>query len=96
MSLVFTFSAGTVTAVLFKKYTGTKVIGEPAGDELVFLAEGGNVMSPNSKINAHYSNGFHHGNFNNNFSIEPDKLIYVYFDDNLRGDDSIMNYIIKD
>jgi C-terminal processing protease CtpA/Prc len=93
---VATFSAGISAAAVFKKYTGAKVIGMPAGDALIYLSEGGNVVLPNSKLNAHYANGLHNDIFENGFSIKPDKEISVSFQDYLNGEDPMLNYVLKD
>lgn len=91
-----TFSAGVTTAALFKWHTGAKIIGESAGDELVYLSEGGNIVLPNSKLNAHYANGLHNDVYEKGFSILPDKQLSVTFKDYLKGEDTIMKYILLD
>ena len=53
-----TFSAGITHAAQWKQW-GAKIVGEHAGDQLDWWAEGGNVELPNSKLTVHYSNGFH-------------------------------------
>ena len=53
-----TFSAGISHVAQWKQW-GAEIVGEHVGDELDFWAEGGNVNLPNSKLRAHYSNGFH-------------------------------------
>jgi len=91
-----TFSAGIVPAALFKKLTGAKVVGTPAGDELIFLSEGGNVVLPHSKLNAHYANGLLNWSIEKGFSILPDKEMAVRFADYGTGEDTIMNYILNE
>jgi hypothetical protein len=54
-----TFSAGISHAVQWKESGRATFIGEPCGDVLDFFSEGGNVILPNSKLAAHYANGFH-------------------------------------
>ena len=56
-----TFSAAIVTAELLKQYGGQRVIlvGETMGDAVLFWAEGGEIVLPNSKMDATYTNGFH-------------------------------------
>lgn len=54
-----TFSAGITHVVQLKQWTRATIAGEPVGDELDMWAEGGNLLLPNSKLTAHYSNGFH-------------------------------------
>jgi len=53
-----TFSAGISHTAQWKEW-GATIVGEPAGDELDWWAEGGNIELPNSKLTVHYSNGFH-------------------------------------
>ena len=90
-----TFSAGIVCAAIFKKFASATIIGEPAGDGLVFLSEGGNVVFPYSGLNAHYANGFHNWIFEDNFSIDPDVSIPMDFESYRKGEDPVMNYILK-
>jgi hypothetical protein len=92
---IATFSAGIVSGVVFKKGCAATIVGQPAGDGLIFLSEGGYVVLPHSKINAHYANGFHHWNFNNKFSIAPDITIAMSFADYLNGKDTVLEYIIQ-
>lgn len=89
-----TFSAGVTSAALFKWYTGAKVVGEPAGDGLVYLSEGGNVVLPHSKLAAHYANGLHNDAYQKGFTIHPDKELSVTFADYLKGEDTILNFIL--
>jgi hypothetical protein len=53
------FACALLTPTAQWKQWGAKVVGEHAGDELDFWAEGGNMELPNSKMTIHYSNGFH-------------------------------------
>ncbi|MDQ3550815.1 MAG: hypothetical protein M3413_04745 [Bacteroidota bacterium] len=89
-----TFSAGVTTSALFKWYTGAKVIGELAGDGLVYFSEGGDIQLPHSKLYVHYANGFHNDIFIKGFNIRPDKEILVSFQDYLNGEDPILNFVI--
>jgi hypothetical protein len=91
-----TFSAGIIPVALFKRYTNAKIIGEPAGDDLLFLSEGGNLVLPHSKLNAHYANGLLNWRFEKGFSIQPDKEIRVSFEDYLKGEDTILNFILHE
>ena len=54
-----TFSAGIYPAAQLRELAGATVVGEPAGDELDFWAEGGNVVLPNSRLTLHYADRFH-------------------------------------
>lgn len=53
-----TFSAGLFHLAQWKEW-GARIVGEAAGDELDFWAEGGNIILPNSNLYVHYANGFH-------------------------------------
>ncbi|HYH15383.1 MAG TPA: hypothetical protein VD794_09185 [Flavisolibacter sp.] len=91
-----TFSAGIVPAGIFKKLTGAKVVGSPAGDALIFLSEGGNVVLPHSKLHAHYANGLLNWSIEKGFTIHPDKTITVSFSDYVKGEDTILNFILNE
>jgi len=91
-----TFSAGVVCAAIFKRYANARIFGEEAGDGLVFLSEGGNVILPHSKLAAHYANGFHNWLFEPNFSITPDAIVPLRFDDYRKGRDAVLDKILKD
>lgn len=91
-----TFSAGVTAAALFKSLTGAKIIGSPAGDSLIYLSEGGNVVLPHSNLSAHYANGLHNDKYKKDFTIAPDKKIQISFADYLQGEDTILNYIINE
>jgi hypothetical protein len=52
-----TFSAGISHAAQWKG--NATFVGESCGDGLDTFSEGGNVILPNSKLAAHYANGFH-------------------------------------
>jgi hypothetical protein len=56
-----TFSAGIVTAAILaaRAQARVAVIGERAGDDLQFWAEGGFLTLPNSGLRVHYSDGYH-------------------------------------
>lgn len=56
-----TFSAGIVTAaILAARAEGrAAIVGERAGDDLQFWAEGGFLSLPNSGLRVHYSDGYH-------------------------------------
>lgn len=54
-----TFSAGIYHAMQLRQLVNAVLIGESFGDELDFWSEGGNLLTPNSKLSLHYSNRFH-------------------------------------
>ena len=54
-----TFSAGITPVALLRQLTRAIIVGEPAGDDLDFWAEGGNVLLRNTKLTLHFADGFH-------------------------------------
>ncbi|MBZ5654216.1 MAG: hypothetical protein LAO56_02940 [Acidobacteriia bacterium] len=54
-----TFSAGLFHAVQWKHWGKAILVGEQPGDGLEFLAEGGNVLLPNSRLTIHFANARH-------------------------------------
>ena len=56
-----TFSAGIVTAAILAARAKGRItiVGERAGDDLQFWAEGGFLTLPNSGLRVHYSDGYH-------------------------------------
>jgi hypothetical protein len=54
-----TFSAGISAIVPFAESGSVTIVGEPVGDDLDMWAEGGNVVLPNSRFEAHFANGLH-------------------------------------
>jgi len=89
-----TFSAGITTASLVKQLTGAKVVGEPVGDGLIYLSEGGNVILPHSKLYAHYANGIHVSYPSKGFSLQPDQAVAIRFADYLKGQDPLLQYVL--
>jgi hypothetical protein len=95
-----TFSAGLIHLAQWKGW-GATIVGEPAGDELDFWAEGGNIVLPNSRLYVHYANGFHrysrkeYPQFRPYFAfadlnvntIAPDVPARMTFDQYVRGED---------
>ena len=53
-----TFSAGISNVIEYKMLLNAKIVGEPVGDNLISLAEGGRFYLPNSKLDLKYDNGF--------------------------------------
>jgi len=97
-----TFSAGITHAVQWKQHASATIIGEPAGDGLDMWAEGGNLVLPNSKLTAHYANGFH-GYSDKEYpdlrpyfadldvsSLAPDVMVEASWDDYLAGMDPVL------
>lgn len=70
-----TFSAGLFHAAQLSEL-GATIVGEPAGDELDFWAEGGNLVLPNSKLTLHYADRFH----SYSPAPRPDAAPYLYLD----------------
>jgi hypothetical protein len=54
-----TFSAGIFHAMQLRQQANAILVGEPVGDGLDFWSEGGNVLTPNSKLSLHYADRFH-------------------------------------
>ena len=54
-----TFSAGVAHAASWREAGKVTFVGEPAGDEMDFWSEGGNIILPNSGLYAHFANGAH-------------------------------------
>jgi hypothetical protein len=54
-----TFSAGLTPAAMWREAGDVTVVGEPAGDDIDYWAEGGNIVLPNSGLFAHFANGAH-------------------------------------
>ena len=54
-----TFSAGIAHAASWRAAGNVTFVGEPAGDEMDFWSEGGNIVLPNSGLYAHFANGAH-------------------------------------
>ena len=54
-----TFSAALFPAAYLKSEAKPVFVGEPAGEDLDFWAEGGNVTLPNSGLILHYTDRFH-------------------------------------
>jgi len=54
-----TFSAGLFHALQLRQEVNAILVGEPVGDELDFWSEGGNVLTPNSRLSLHYADRFH-------------------------------------
>ena len=54
-----TFSAGMDNAAEWRSAPDVTFVGEPVGDELEYMSEGGNIILPSSKLYAHFANGTH-------------------------------------
>jgi len=54
-----TFSAGLFHAVQWKHWGKGTFVGKEPGDGLEFLAEGGNILLPNSRLTIHFANARH-------------------------------------
>jgi hypothetical protein len=104
-----TFSAGLFHAAQLRELAQATIVGEPAGDELDFWAEGGNLLLPNSKLTLHYADRFH----SYSPAPRPDATPYLYLDlavatvqprylvrlrwrDYLTGGDAALRKIIRD
>ena len=54
-----TFSAGIYHAMQLREIAGATVVGEPIGDILEIWSEGGNLLTPNSKLSLHFADRLH-------------------------------------
>jgi hypothetical protein len=54
-----TFSAGIYHAMQLRQLVNAVLVGEPFGDDLDFWSEGGNLLTPNSRLSLHYADRFH-------------------------------------
>jgi hypothetical protein len=108
-----TYSAGLVSSA-FIKYTGgtrVRILGEPAGDRLHFLSEGGRGCLPNYPLCVAYATGKHDyqhpcGDLRVCFwinyffptridSLEPDERIELSFEDWRRGHDPVYERAVE-
>jgi hypothetical protein len=54
-----TFSAGIYHAMQLRQFADAMVVGEPIGDILEIWSEGGNLLTPNSKLSLHFADRLH-------------------------------------
>jgi len=54
-----TFSAGIYHAMQLRQFADAVVVGEPVGDILEIWSEGGNLLTPNSKLSLHFADRLH-------------------------------------
>jgi hypothetical protein len=54
-----TFSAGIYHAMQLRQYGNAILVGEPIGDVLEIWSEGGNLLTPNSRLTLHYADRLH-------------------------------------
>lgn len=54
-----TFSAGIFHAMQLRQYANAILVGEPIGDVLEIWSEGGNLLTPNSRLSLHYADRLH-------------------------------------
>lgn len=54
-----TFSAGIYHAMQLRHLANAILVGEPFGDVLDFWSEGGNLLTPNSRLSLHFADRFH-------------------------------------
>lgn len=102
-----TFSAGNTHVVQLKQWVLATIAGEPVGDELDMWSEGGNLLLPNSKLTAHYSNGFHSYSKREYpdrrpylmdldvDSVAPDIVVEPSWSDYIQGKDPVMDAVAK-
>lgn len=54
-----TFSAGIYHAMQLRQLAKATIVGEQFGDKLDFWSEGGNLLTPNSRLSLHFADRFH-------------------------------------
>jgi hypothetical protein len=54
-----TFSAGIYHAMQLRQFAKAILVGEPFGDVLDFWSEGGNLLTPNSRLSLHFADRLH-------------------------------------
>ncbi len=54
-----TFSAGIYHAMQLRQFADAILVGEPIGDILEIWSEGGNLLTPNSKLSLHFADRLH-------------------------------------
>lgn len=54
-----TFSAGIFHAMQLRENVNATLVGEPIGDILEIWSEGGNLLTPNSRLSLHYADRLH-------------------------------------
>ncbi|HSQ24089.1 MAG TPA: hypothetical protein VLN44_06760 [Pyrinomonadaceae bacterium] len=54
-----TFSAGIYHAMQLRQFANAVLVGEPFGDGLDFWSEGGNLLTPNSRLSLHFADRLH-------------------------------------
>jgi hypothetical protein len=54
-----TFSAGIYHAMQLRQFADAILVGEPIGDVLEIWSEGGNLLTPNSKLSLHFADRLH-------------------------------------
>jgi hypothetical protein len=54
-----TFSAGIYHAMQLRQFAGATLVGEQFGDVLDFWSEGGNLLTPNSRLSLHFADRLH-------------------------------------
>ncbi len=102
-----TFSAGILVAAEWREAGSVTLVGEPVGDVLDYWAEGGNIILPNSRVNAHFANGAHRYSGgpcpDENYclqvdidTLDPDIPQSPSWDDYLNGRDPALESIIAD
>jgi hypothetical protein len=100
-----TFSAGLFHAAQLRSVPGAVFSGEAPGDALDYWSEGGNVILPNSRLAAHFANGFHsysaapHPGVTPHTdlaarSLAPDRVVEPTFAEYAAGRDPVLEAIL--
>ena len=91
-----TFSAGIYHAMQLRQFANAVLVGEPFGDGLDFWSEGGNLLTPNSRLSLHFADRFH--SYSN--IVHPEFDQYLIKDTDLSitnpGPDVVVNMTARD
>ena len=105
-----TFSAGIYHAMQLRQLADAILVGEPIGDILEIWSEGGNLLTPNSKLSLHFADRLHSYSpirrpefdqylvRDTDLSITnpgPDKLIKMTARDYFGGHDPALDWVIR-
>ena len=86
-----TFSAGLFHALQLRQEANATLVGEGVGDQLDFWSEGGNVLTPNSRLSLHYADRFH----SMSSVVRPEFRQYLVTDTDLSVTKATPDIIVK-
>ncbi|MEL6275881.1 MAG: S41 family peptidase, partial [Bacteroidota bacterium] len=91
-----TFSAATTNATQFKQILNAKVVGEPTGSNPSGYQDMGQFELPNSKLTITYSKRLFRIQEKLGAALEPDVIIHYNWEEYLRGNDNMLEWILND